>query len=143
MSVLSNQQFPGIIFENSNNQRSNMPEKIYIVDDDESVCRALKTLLMTYDFEVTTFNSGKEFFDTVALEDPGCLLLDIHLPGLDGWEIQRRILDSGSKRSVIFISAEKLDNAADRALKVGAVGFLQKPVHAQTLVDLIIVSSKK
>ncbi len=114
-----------------------MPSNIFIVDDDESVCRALKTLLMTYDFEVKTFNSAHSFFDTVAHDDPGCLLLDIHMPGIDGWEVQKKILASGSKRPVIFISAEKQDNAADRALKVGAVGFLQKPVNGQTLVDLI------
>jgi FixJ family two-component response regulator len=119
-----------------------MPEKIFIVDDDESVCRALKTLLMTYDFEVKTFNSAQSFFDSVPPDAPGCLLLDIHMPGIDGWEAQKRILMSGSKRPIIFISAEKQDNAADRALKVGAMGFLQKPVNAQTLVDLINVSSK-
>ncbi len=114
-----------------------MSLNIYIVDDDESVCRALKTLLMTYDFQVKTFNSSQSFFDTVGIDEPGCLLLDIHMPGLDGWEVQKRILDSGSDRPVIFISAEKQDNAADRALKVGALGFLQKPVNGQTLVDLI------
>jgi FixJ family two-component response regulator len=114
-----------------------MPSLIYIVDDDESVCRALKILLSSYDFEVKTFNSAQKFFDSVANDDPGCLLLDIHMPGLDGWEVQKKILNSGSKRPVIFISAEKQDNAADRALKVGAVGFLQKPVNGQTLVDLI------
>lgn len=119
-----------------------MPSNIYIVDDDESVCRALKTLLMTYDFAVRTFNSAQSFFDTVAHDEPGCLLLDIHMPGLDGWETQKKILISGSDRPVIFISAEKQDNAAERALKVGAIGFLQKPVNAQTLVDLINVSSK-
>jgi len=119
-----------------------MPSKIYIVDDDESVCRALKILLMSFDFDVKTFNSAQSFFDTVALSDPGCLLLDIHMPQMDGWEAQKRIIDSGSKRAVIFISAEKQDNAAERALKVGAVGFLQKPVNAQTLVDLINVSSQ-
>jgi len=114
-----------------------MSANIYIVDDDESVCRALKTLLMTYDFEVKTFNSANSFFDEVSPEDPGCLLLDIHMPGLDGWEAQKRILASGSKRPIIFISAEKQDNAAARALQVGALGFLQKPVNGQTLVDLI------
>jgi FixJ family two-component response regulator len=114
-----------------------MPSNIYIVDDDESVCRALKTLLMTYDFNVRTFNSAQNFFDTVAHDDPGCLLLDIHMPGLDGWEVQKKVLASGSKRPIIFISAEKQDNAADRALQVGALGFLQKPVNGQTLVDLI------
>ena len=114
-----------------------MSVNIYIVDDDESVCRAIKTLLMTYDFEVKTFNSAQSFFDAVAHDDPGCLLLDIHMPGLDGWEVQKRILASGSPRPVIFISAEKKDDARDRALKAGAVGFLQKPVNGQTLVDLI------
>jgi len=116
-----------------------MSLNVYIVDDDESVCRALRTLLMTYDFEVKTFNSAKSFFENVAHDDPGCLLLDIHMPGVDGWEVQKRILKSGSTRPVIFISAEKNDNASIRALQVGAVGFLQKPVNGQTLVDLINV----
>ncbi len=119
-----------------------MSANIYIVDDDESVCRALKTLLMTYDFEVKTFNSAQGFFDNVAHDAPGCLLLDIHMPGTDGWEVQRKILASGSTRPVIFISAEKKDNASVRALQVGAVGFLQKPVNGQTLVDMINGASK-
>ena len=120
-----------------------MPSNIYIVDDDESVCRALKTLLMTYEFDVKTFNSAQSFFDNVSHEDEGCVLLDIHMPGIDGWETQKKILSSGSKRPVIFISAEKLDNAVDRALQVGAVGFLQKPVNGQTLVDLILASKER
>jgi len=119
-----------------------MPANIYIVDDDESVCRALKVLLMTYDFEVKTFNSAQSFFDAVPFDEPGCVLLDIHMPGVDGWETQKRILESGSKRSVIFISAEKKDFAASRALEVGAVGFLQKPVNGETLVDLINFASQ-
>jgi len=115
-------------------------KKIFVVDDDESVCRALKTLLMTFEFEVKTFNSAKSFFDAVPNDELGCLVLDIHMPGLDGWGTQKKIFDSGSKRPVIFISAEKQDNAADRALKVGAVGFLQKPFDGQTLVDLINIA---
>lgn len=117
-------------------------KKIYVVDDDESVCRAIKTLLMTFDFDVTAFNSAQSFFDAVPNEKEGCLVLDIHMPGLDGWEMQKQILASGSNRPVIFISAEKQDNAADRALKVGAVGFLQKPFDGQSLVDLINVATE-
>ena len=117
-------------------------KSIFIVDDDESVCRALKTLLITFDFDVKTFNSAKAFFDAVPHEEPGCLVLDIHMPVVDGWAMQKKIYDSGSKRPVIFISAERQDNAADRALKVGAVGFLQKPVNGQTLVDLINLAQK-
>lgn len=114
---------------------------IYIVDDDESVCRALKVLLTTFDFEVQTFNSAKSFFDAVPNDEPGCLVLDIHMPGVDGWEMQNKILHSGSNRPVIFISAAKKENAADRAMDVGAVGFLQKPFNGQTLVDLINIAS--
>lgn len=116
-------------------------KKIFIVDDDESVCRALKTLLQTFDFEVKAFNSAKSFFDAVPNEEPGCLVLDIHMPVVDGWSMQKQIFNSGSKRPVIFISAEKQENARDQALKVGAVGFLQKPVNGQTLVDLINLAS--
>jgi two-component system response regulator FixJ len=118
-------------------------KKIYIVDDDGSVCRALKTLLMTFEFDVKTFNSAESFFNAVPNDAPGCLVLDIHMPGMDGWAMQKKILDSGSKRPVIFISAEKEENAADRALKVGAVGFLQKPVDGQALVDLVNAFSEK
>jgi FixJ family two-component response regulator len=117
-------------------------KNVYIVDDDESVCRALKILLMTFDFEVKTFNSAKSFFDAVPNDEPGCLVLDIHMPGVDGWAAQKKILDSGSNRPVIFISAEKQESAAGRALNVGAVGFLQKPVNGQTLVDFINVASE-
>ncbi len=116
--------------------------KVYIVDDDESVCRALKILLMTFDFEAETFNSAKSFFDAVSNDDPGCLLLDIHMPEFDGWAAQKRIMDSGSKRPVIFISAESPDIVEDRALKAGAVGFFQKPINGQMLVNLINAASE-
>jgi FixJ family two-component response regulator len=117
-------------------------KKVYIVDDDESVCRALKILLRTFDFEAETFNSARNFFDTVSKDDHACLLLDINMPEMNGWETQKEIMVSGSKRPIIFISAEKSDIAAERALKIGAVGFLQKPVNGQTLVDLINSSSE-
>jgi FixJ family two-component response regulator len=117
-------------------------QKVYVVDDDESVCRALKILLGTYDLDVETFSSSRSFFNAVSKDDPGFLLLDIHMPELDGWETQRMIRESGSKRPVIFISAEKPEVASYRATRAGAVGFLQKPVNAQTLVDLISAASK-
>ncbi|MBF0484368.1 MAG: response regulator [Candidatus Omnitrophica bacterium] len=112
---------------------------IYIVDDNESVGRAIKILLTTFNFEVRTFTSAQSFFDSVSNNDPGCLLIDIHMPGIDGWAAHKRLLDSGSKRPVIFISADKHENAADRALKAGALGFLQKPFNCQALVDLISI----
>ena len=111
--------------------------KIFVVDDDESVCRALKCLLMTFGFDVETFSSGQAFFSAVSATDPGCLVLDIHLPGLDGWEVQRRLAVTGSQRQIIIISADKNGGLKEQALKAGAIGFLQKPFNEQELVGLI------
>ena len=114
--------------------------QIYIVDDDESVCRALSVLLGTYGFSVKTFNCAEDFFTAVPNSAHGCLLLDIHIPGLDGWGTQQRILKSGSSRPVIIMSADKKDGLNERALKAGAAGYLQKPFNDQALVDLIKVA---
>lgn len=110
---------------------------IYIVDDDASVCRALSVLLATYGFTVDTFTSAEEFLRAVPNSVPGCLILDIHMPGLDGWETLQHLLASGYIRPVIIMSADKNAGLNERALKVGAVGFLQKPFNDQVLVDLI------
>ena len=112
-------------------------KKIFIVDDDESVCRALSILLATYGFTVDTFNSAEDFFRAVPNSIPGCLILDIHMPGLDGWETLQHLLTSGSSRSVIIISADKNEGLNEKALIAGAMGFLQKPFNDQELVDLI------
>jgi two-component system, LuxR family, response regulator FixJ len=112
-------------------------KQIFIVDDDESVCRALSVLLATYGFTVDTFTSAEDFFRVVPNSVPGCLLLDIHMPGLDGWETLRHLLASGSSRPVIIISADKNEGLQEKASKGGAVGFLQKPFDNQALVDLI------
>ena len=117
--------------------------KIYIVDDDVSVCRALAVLLATYGFRVDTFTSAEEFFRAVPNSIPGCLILDIHMPGLDGWETQQRLLKSGSNRPVIIMSADKNGGLNERVLKAGAVGFLQKPFNDQALVDLINIAIEK
>jgi FixJ family two-component response regulator len=111
--------------------------QIYIVDDDEFVCRALGVLLDTVGFKVKSFSCAEDFFSSVPTSDPGFLILDIHLPGLDGWATLQRIYLSGSKRPVIVISADKNGGLREYALKTGAVGFLQKPINDQELVDLI------
>ncbi len=112
-------------------------KQIYIVDDDQSVRRALKLLMLTYGFDAESYSSAEEFFSAVPNNAPGCLVLDIHMPGLSGWDAQQRLEKTGSKRPVIFISADKRDGLRDKALKVGAAGFLQKPFNDQELVDLI------
>jgi FixJ family two-component response regulator len=118
-------------------------KQIYIVDDDESVCRALAFLLVTYGFTVDTFTSAEDFLSAVPNSTSGCLILDIHMSGLNGWEVLKRLIKSGSNRAVIIISADKNGRFKEKALKSGAVGFLQKPFNDQALVDLINIAIEK
>ncbi|HAM39450.1 MAG TPA: hypothetical protein DCP53_08685 [Elusimicrobia bacterium] len=119
------------------NEMSSDKKQIYIVDDDESVCRALKCLLMTYGFKVRTFLSAEKFFNAVPNSVHGSLILDIHMPGLDGWKALKMIIKSGSNRPVIIISADRNSDMIKQVLKTGAVGYFQKPINDQDLVDLI------
>ena len=112
-------------------------KQIYIVDDDESVARAIRSLLAMHGFSVRTFNSAEDFFSAVPNSSPGCLILDLYLPGLNGWKAQERLNVSGSKRPIIVITADKNDGLKERALQTGAAGFLQKPFHDQELIELI------
>ena len=112
-------------------------KQIFIVDDDESVCRALKLLMMTYGFAVETFSSANFFFSTIQNSTPGCLILDIHMPGLNGWETQKKLTESGSDRAVIMITADKEEGLKERVLKAGALGSLQKPFNNEELVNLV------
>ena len=116
--------------------------QIYIVDDDESVCRALKLLMSTYGFAVETFLSAEEFFSAVPKSPPGCLILDIHMPGLDGWDALQKFKETGFKHWVIIISGDKNGELKEKALKEGAVGFLHKPFTDKALIDLIKVAFK-
>ena len=118
-------------------------KQIFIVDDDESVCRALSVLLSTYGFSVKTFICAENFFNTVPNSALGCLILDIHMSGLDGWETQQRLRKSGSRRPVIIMSADKNEGLNERALKAGASGYLQKPFSDQDLVNLINIAVGK
>jgi two-component system response regulator FixJ len=112
-------------------------KQVYIVDDDESVCRALKILLVAFGFEVQTFPSPETFFSAVPNSMKGCLVLDIHMPGMDGWQAIKQLIKSGATRPVIIITADKNGGLQKEALKAGAMGFLQKPFNDQALVDLI------
>ena len=110
---------------------------IYIVDDDESVCRALSLLLNTYGFTVGTFGSAEAFFGMTPKGEPGCVILDLHMPGLNGWQALEHLVKIKSPHSVIIISAEKSEGLQDKAVKAGALGFLQKPFNDKDLVELI------
>jgi FixJ family two-component response regulator len=110
---------------------------IAIVDDDSGTLDAIGLLLDAHGFEVRPFDSAEAFLERDAVEHVDCLLLDIHLGGLSGIDLQRRLVASGSTLPVIFITG--LDDVATRgqALGAGCVAYLQKPILARLLIDAI------
>ena len=110
---------------------------IAIVDDDSGTLDAIGLLLDAHGFEVRPFDSAEAFLERDAVEQVDCLLLDIHLGGLSGIDLQRRLVASGSTLPVIFMTG--LDDAGTRgqALSAGCVAYLQKPVIARQLMEAI------
>ena len=111
--------------------------QIYIVDDDVSIRRSLKLLMVSFGFAVETFSLAEEFFSDVRNKTPGCLILDIHMPGLNGWETLKKFTETGHDYPVIVITADKDDSFEEKALKAGALGFLQKPFKDHYLLHMV------
>jgi FixJ family two-component response regulator len=111
--------------------------KISIVDDDESVREALKSLLKSVGFQADAFASAEEFLGSGELPRTACLILDVRMPGMSGVELQERLSVSHRGLRIVFISAHADDEARARALENGAVAFLQKPFSDEALLDAI------
>ena len=112
-------------------------KQIYIVDDDISVRRSLKLLMVSHALAVETFSSAEDFFCDVRNKAPGCLILDIHMPVLNGWDMLQKLTETGHNHQVIVITADRNDSFKERAMKVGAVGFLQKPFEDHCLLGIV------
>ena len=110
---------------------------VYIVDDDASVCRALARLVRSVGLQVETFSSAKAFLDHPAPDRPACLVLDIRLPGSSGLELQSALSQAHREIPIIFITGHGDVPTSVRAMKGGAVDFLQKPFNDQDLLDCI------
>ena len=110
---------------------------VFIVDDDESVRRALVRLMRSVGFDVRVFSSAQDFLDQGCQNIPGCLILDVRMPYMDGLELQEKIRACGSKIPVIFITAHDDTSAKVQAMKAGAVAFIQKPFDDQVLLDAV------
>jgi len=114
--------------------------RIAIVDDDESVCRAVKRLLRSFSMDAETFNSGQNFLDLVEAMPsfhPDCVILDVQMPGMNGLEVQHRLAMSGKTIPVIFITAHDELGVREKALAAGAVAFLRKPFDDQLLIKTL------
>jgi len=110
---------------------------VYVVDDDPSVRTALERLLRSAGHDVTTFASALEFLDFARTDAPGCLLLDLKMPEVDGLELQDRLIKSGRAIPIIFITGHGTVPSSVQALKAGAMDFLEKPFKDQELLDAV------
>ncbi len=110
---------------------------VFVVDDDESVRASLRLLLESSGYDVVTFKSAEDFLDDDFQESPRCLILDVRLPGLNGFELQEELLKSENRIPVIFITGHDRDPMEDEATRLGAVAYLRKPFDEQCLLDAI------
>jgi FixJ family two-component response regulator len=110
---------------------------VFIVDDDPSICAALSRLFKSVGLPAQSFAGAREFLDQAPGLGPGCLVLDMRLPGLNGLDLQRELARAGIRLPIIFLTAHGSVPLSVKAMKAGAVDFLEKPVEDQTLLDAV------
>ena len=110
---------------------------IFIVDDDPSVRESTELMLKSVGFNVKTFVSAQDFLKANLQEDLGCLILDVRMPGISGLDLQEKLVSAKTPLPVIFITGHGTVPMSVRAMKAGAVDFLQKPFEEQDLLDAI------
>jgi len=110
---------------------------VYVVEDDESIRRAIGRQLRSVGYHTLTFGSAEEFLDSISGTGEGCLVLDIRLPGMTGLDLQEKLTSSGAKYPVIFMTAHDNPQWQERAEKSGALAYLKKPFGDQSLLDAI------
>ncbi len=119
-----------------------MPEKkeersVFVVDDDIEFAKSVQFLLSSVNLNVRLFDSAENFLAALKLEDEGCVLIDVRMPGMSGLEVQHLLADKAPTLPIIIMTAHGDIEMAVRAMKDGAMDFIQKPFNDQRLIDLI------
>ena len=110
---------------------------IAVVEDDPSMRRSIERLLSVSGFTVEVFSSAEAFLERGHLDQLGCLVLDIHLPGMSGLELRSRLIETGSSLPTVFITALEDDNIEAAAARLGCVAYLRKPFPPDLLVSAV------
>src|SRR5580692_3480216 len=116
---------------------NNIDPPVCVVDDDFSVCEAIEGLLRAEGIQVETYRTAKEFLTRSCASPPGCLVLDVNLPGLSGLELQRELFRTEAHIPIIFLTGHGDIPMSVRAIKAGALEFLTKPFDPEDLLDAI------
>ncbi|WP_417389717.1 response regulator transcription factor [Gimesia sp.] len=110
---------------------------VFVVDDDPAIRKSLRWLIESVGLKVQTHELASEFLESYSPEFPGCLVLDVRIPGMSGLELQEKLRERGYDIPVIIVSGYGDVPMAVRAMKAGAIDFLEKPVSDQVLLDYI------
>jgi FixJ family two-component response regulator len=110
---------------------------VSIVDDDESLRRSLRNLLGSVGFRVEAFASAEAFLQSIHQEQTGCLVLDLRMPGMNGFDLLRHLSVSGSRIPTVILTAHGDDETRQRSLQAGAAAFLSKPFNGDALLDAV------
>lgn len=113
------------------------PATVFVVDDDAAVRAALRALFRSIHLPVQTFESAEQFLAAVPGGAVGCVVLDVRMPGMSGLDLQAHLVRQGSRLPIIVISAHADVPMAVRAMKLGAIEFLEKPINEQELLDRV------
>jgi FixJ family two-component response regulator len=110
---------------------------VFVIDDDASMRSAISRLLAAVGIDVQTFTSAQEFLGSELVDAPGCLVLDVRLPGLSGLDLQKEMVARGIHYPIVFVTGHGDIPMSVQAMKAGAVEFLTKPFRDQDLLDAI------
>lgn len=110
---------------------------VFIVDDDEEVCAAIRELMLSVGIDAVCCSSTRELMDSPLLERPGCIVLDVRMPGASGLDLQQHFVSAGICKPIVFLTGHGDIPMSVQAMKAGAVDFLTKPVRDQTLLDAV------
>jgi FixJ family two-component response regulator len=119
-------------------EQKNHPPTVHVIDDDVSLRDGLELLLSTIGVNVRTYVSVQEFLNADSLDGPGCIVLDVRLPGLSGLDFQTRSRDLGIRLPIVLMSGHSDVPMSVRAMKAGAVDFLPKPFRDQDMIDAVM-----
>ena len=110
---------------------------VVVVDDDDAVRESICELMLSVGIDAADFSSTSELLESDVLDRPGCMILDVRMPGLNGLDFQSKLAASGISASIIFLTGHGDIPMTVQAMKAGAVEFLTKPVRDQTLLDAV------
>jgi FixJ family two-component response regulator len=120
-----------------NKANSSSSSVVFVVDDDPQACHTISELVYSFGFQVKAFESAEEFLASVDESQAGCVVLDLHMPGIDGLEVHRRLLERGIGLSVILLTAFAETRITVSTLRSGAIAVLEKPFKDEELWSFV------